>query len=84
MRSHRAEVTTTLSALVQGWGYLLAAAGPLLIGLLHQLTGGWSVPLAGALGTLVVQQLAGWRSAHRGTVDGPGEPVAGVRSSPRR
>ena len=34
-----------LSSMAQGFGYLLAAAGPLLMGLLHAATGGWSVPL---------------------------------------
>jgi CP family cyanate transporter-like MFS transporter len=34
-----------LSSMAQGFGYLLAAAGPLLMGLLHAATGDWSVPL---------------------------------------
>lgn len=36
---------TALSAVAQSSGYLLAALGPFLIGLLHQLSGGWAVPL---------------------------------------
>nr|WP_269453800.1 MFS transporter [Pseudoclavibacter sp. 13-3] len=35
-----------LSAFVQGVGYLIAAAGPFLFGLLHELSGGWMLPLA--------------------------------------
>jgi CP family cyanate transporter-like MFS transporter len=34
-----------LSSMAQGFGYLFAAAGPLVAGLLHDATGGWSVPL---------------------------------------
>jgi MFS transporter, CP family, cyanate transporter len=36
----------SLSGLAQAVGYLVAAAGPLLIGLLHSATGGWDVPFA--------------------------------------
>jgi CP family cyanate transporter-like MFS transporter len=34
-----------LSSMAQGFGYLLAATGPLLMGLLHAATGDWTVPL---------------------------------------
>ena len=42
MRSGNAQVTAQLSAMAQGWGYMLAACGPLLTGLLHQWTGSFS------------------------------------------
>jgi len=42
----------SLSAFTQGAGYLVASAGPLMVGFLHTATGGWAIP-AGAL--LVVQ-----------------------------
>lgn len=34
-----------LSALAQGFGYALAAAGPFIFGALHDVTGDWQVPL---------------------------------------
>jgi len=34
-----------LSGFVQSVGYLIAAAGPLGVGILHEVTGGWTVPL---------------------------------------
>lgn len=34
-----------LSAMVQGGGYLVAAAGPVALGALHDATGSWTVPL---------------------------------------
>ncbi|WP_405141026.1 MFS transporter [Sphaerisporangium sp. NBC_01403] len=40
---------TALSAVAQSSGYLLAALGPFLIGLLHQLSGGWTLPLVTGL-----------------------------------
>ncbi|MFC7207401.1 cyanate transporter [Comamonas endophytica] len=42
MRSGNAQVTAQLSAMAQGWGYILAACGPLLTGLLHQWTGSFT------------------------------------------
>jgi CP family cyanate transporter-like MFS transporter len=37
--------TVALSGFAQGVAYALGALGPLLVGLLHDETGGWSVPL---------------------------------------
>ena len=34
----------SLSAFAQGIGYLIASAGPLTIGFVHEATGGWTVP----------------------------------------
>jgi CP family cyanate transporter-like MFS transporter len=50
----------SLSAFAQGVGYLVAAAGPLLIGLLHSMTGGWTVPVVTLLAIFCLQQVAGW------------------------
>jgi CP family cyanate transporter-like MFS transporter len=46
---------TALSAVAQSSGYTLAALGPVAFGLIHQVTGGWSVPLLAGLGVCVVQ-----------------------------
>jgi CP family cyanate transporter-like MFS transporter len=40
----------SLSGFAQGTGYLVASAGPLLLGLLHSVTGGWAVPVWVLLG----------------------------------
>jgi len=69
LRSRRPEVTARLSALVQSGGYLLAVVGPLLVGVLHQGSGGWRVPLLVLLGTLLAQLVSGLRAARRGTVE---------------
>jgi MFS transporter, CP family, cyanate transporter len=63
LRSSSPEVTTALSALSQSAGYLLAAVGPLLFGVLHQRDGGWRLPLLLVLGTLLGQLLSGLRAA---------------------
>jgi CP family cyanate transporter-like MFS transporter len=52
-----------LCGFAQGIGYLVATAGPLLIGYLHAISGGWAGPVAALLacaaGQLVVGLLAG-------------------------
>ncbi|OEV06991.1 MFS transporter, partial [Streptomyces nanshensis] len=45
LRSGDAHTAARLSGMAQTWGYLLAAAGPLLLGAVHQATGGWTVPI---------------------------------------
>jgi CP family cyanate transporter-like MFS transporter len=59
MRSPTPEATTALSSMAQTVGYLLAALGPLLVGVLHAATGGWSVPLVLLLALLVPQLVCG-------------------------
>ncbi|MFQ6198941.1 MFS transporter [Streptomyces sp. NPDC000405] len=51
--------TTTLSTLSQSLGYLLAALGPLAVGLLHSATGGWTAPMALLLATAAAQLVVG-------------------------
>ncbi len=51
--------TTALSTLAQSLGYLLAALGPLAVGLLHSATGGWTAPMALLLATAAAQLAAG-------------------------
>lgn len=46
-----------LSGMAQSIGYLMAAAGPIAIGVLHDATGSWSVALVAVLGLVVVQLL---------------------------
>ncbi|SER54685.1 MFS transporter, CP family, cyanate transporter [Streptomyces qinglanensis] len=45
LRSADAHTAARLSGMAQTWGYLLAAAGPLLLGAVHQATDGWTVPI---------------------------------------
>ena len=59
LRARTPEDTAQLSGMVQGFGYLLAGLGPLLFGLLHDLTGGWTAPWIMALAVYAVQMVAG-------------------------
>ncbi|WP_188191704.1 CynX/NimT family MFS transporter [Nonomuraea sp. SYSU D8015] len=59
---------TALSAVAQSVGYVIAALGPLLFGLLREVSGGWTVPLIAVLGVLAVQILAGWFAGRPATL----------------
>jgi MFS transporter, CP family, cyanate transporter len=61
-------IAASLSAFAQGIGYLLASIGPLLIGLLHTATGGWSIPLAVLLVVALLQLITGWLAGRAKTV----------------
>jgi MFS transporter, CP family, cyanate transporter len=52
--------SASLSAFAQGAGYLVATAGPLVVGFLHTTTGGWTVPVVVLLAVLVAELAAGW------------------------
>jgi MFS transporter, CP family, cyanate transporter len=56
LRSRTSEGTAALSGFTQSVGYLIAAVGPFCMGLLYDLTGGWTVPLV-VLVVLVIPQL---------------------------
>ena len=55
LRARTAEDTVQLSAMAQGFGYLLAGIGPFLFGTLHDVTGGWTVPFIMVLAVYAVQ-----------------------------
>lgn len=48
-----------LSSMAQGFGYLLAATGPLVMGLLHAATGSWHVALVWLIALCAVELAAG-------------------------
>jgi len=45
LRAGDDETAARLSSMAQGFGYLLAATGPLVMGLMHAATGSWDLPL---------------------------------------
>jgi CP family cyanate transporter-like MFS transporter len=64
-RSPDSRHTGHVSTMVQGFGYMFAALGPLAVGVLRTSTGGWNVPLS-ALGVLLVAQMHVGALASRG------------------
>jgi len=59
LRARTPEGTVALSAFTQSTGYLLAALGPLLVGVLYGATGGWLAPLSFLMAANIVQAMAG-------------------------
>jgi CP family cyanate transporter-like MFS transporter len=56
------ELTTILSSVVQGVGYLIAAAGTFLFGWLGTNSGNWQISIYLIIGVTLVQVLSGWYS----------------------
>ena len=54
--------SASLAGMGQSVGYLIAAVGPVLIGLLHDWTGGWTVPLAVLTGLAALHTVFGLRA----------------------
>jgi CP family cyanate transporter-like MFS transporter len=79
LRSATPATAGALSGFAQGFGYLAAAAGPVVVGILHDTTDGWTAPFAFLGVTLALMLLGGVWVAPRRTVDadlgrGPAAP----------
>jgi CP family cyanate transporter-like MFS transporter len=68
VRASSRDEAMALSGMVQGVGYLIASAGPVLIGALFDVSHGWSLPLVVLLILLVGQAVAGDVAARDRTV----------------
>ena len=66
-RSHEGSIA--LSGFVQGIAYAIGALGPLLIGLLHDLSAGWTVPLLFLLATTLLTLISAASLAKPGFVE---------------
>lgn len=65
LRARTGKDTARLSGMAQGIGYLMAAVGPFLFGLLHDLTHGWTVPWIMMLVVFVAQMTFGALAGRR-------------------
>ncbi|MFG3255462.1 CynX/NimT family MFS transporter [Streptomyces sp. NPDC048172] len=59
MRSRSSAGVVKLSAFAQSTGYLISIPGPLLVGALHDASGGWKVPLLLMTGLMLGQMVMG-------------------------
>jgi len=59
LRGRDAHAVGSLTAMALSVGYLVAAAGPWLAGLAHDLTGGWTAPLVVLIGITVAELAVG-------------------------
>jgi CP family cyanate transporter-like MFS transporter len=60
--------TTQLSAMAQGWGYLLAAVGTFLVGYLAEVSGSWSVSVVVLIALTAIQVGVGFYSGRPGVI----------------
>lgn len=68
LRSAHTEAATALSGMAQSVGYLIAAAGPAVFGLLYDVTAGWAVPLVFLVLVLIAKVVVGVRAGRPGEV----------------
>jgi CP family cyanate transporter-like MFS transporter len=69
LRSRTPETTAALSTVSQGCGYVIAGAGPLLVGVLRGITGGYTGMFVLVLAGVAVLAVAGWVSTRQVHVD---------------
>lgn len=69
LRARTSEGTAALSGFTQSIGYLIAALGPFGMGVLHQLTGSWRLPLLAMALTFVPMSWLGWRAVTAGQIE---------------
>jgi CP family cyanate transporter-like MFS transporter len=67
-RAHDTVIAARLSAMAQGIGYMISAAGPLLAGLLHSASGGWDIPVFAVIAVCVGMLAAGVGAARPGMI----------------
>ncbi|WOC11597.1 CynX/NimT family MFS transporter [Gordonia sp. MP11Mi] len=60
VRTRTSAASASLSGFAQGVGYLLACAGPMLFGVLHDVTHGWGVPFLLVVGMVLVMLCGAW------------------------
>ena len=72
LRSATPLVAARLGGVAQCVGYLVAASGPVVLGALHDLTGGWHWPMVLLLVVLLPMAWAGWGAARDAVLDPDG------------
>ncbi|SMX81828.1 MFS transporter, CP family, cyanate transporter [Brevibacterium sp. Mu109] len=77
-RSRTPLVTARVSGFVQPYGYFVAAAGPLIVGVVYGATGEWSAILLGLVAATVLMAIVGYRASRRGFIDDELEAGAGA------
>jgi CP family cyanate transporter-like MFS transporter len=67
-RAKDAVIARRLSSMAQGIGYMISALGPLTAGLLHSISGGWTLPIIVTIAICGAQLVAGMAAARPGAV----------------
>lgn len=77
LRTRTHDGSIALSGVVQSAGYLIAAVAPIGIGLVHEATHGWTVPLVILAATAVPAAIAGFLAARPGYLEDDRHPRSG-------
>ena len=73
-RSASVDENRRTTAVIQTTGYCLAAVGPVVMGWVHEHSGGWVAPFAMVVGVLVLMTVCAQIAAARATPAGPSRP----------
>jgi CP family cyanate transporter-like MFS transporter len=76
LRAADARNAAALSSMAQSGGYLLAATGPIGLGLLHDATGGWDWPIVALVVVMVGSLVTGLGAGRNAQVGAPGRHSA--------
>lgn len=69
LRARTPETTSALSTVAQGWGYVIAGGGPLLVGVLRGITGDYTGMFVLVLAGVAVLAVTGWFATRQVYVD---------------
>lgn len=69
LRSSTVAGAAALSGFTQGLGYMVAGVGPLMAGLLRELSGNWTAPLVFLISGLTIQLAAGYLVTRPGSIE---------------
>jgi CP family cyanate transporter-like MFS transporter len=67
-RAHDEVIARRLSSMAQGIGYMISALGPLVAGLLHSISGGWTLAILAMIAICLAQLGAGLAAARPGAI----------------
>ncbi|MBC7519227.1 MAG: MFS transporter [Microbacteriaceae bacterium] len=81
LRTRTPRGSVALSGFVQAVGYTLGATGPLLLGFLHELTGGWTLALWVLIGTAIIGLIPAMLLRHPSFVE---DELAACRTRQRK
>jgi len=70
LRSADGDVAAKVSSMANAGGYMIAAAGPLVMGILHSATGGWLFPIAFLIIANMFGFVMGYGAAHDRVIRG--------------
>ena len=80
LRARTPEGTAVLSGFTQSVGYLVSVGGPFGVGILHDATGGWTVPLWALIALCVPQYLLGLAASRPAYLEDELTPVSADRT----